>query len=193
MPSSNPSTAMEMVISVDPLEMTETATRASTIIAAYSADWKLSATRDRIGEKSAITMTLTHPAKKDPMAEMNNAGPARPCRAIGCPSMQMTTEVGSPGMFSMIAVVEPAWVRAVVDARQHDQRGDRRHLEGDRQQHRDRGDGSEARQHPHQRPERRADKTVKQVLRRGGDTEPGAKIGKNVVHGRVPRRHEVPN
>jgi hypothetical protein len=43
------------------------------------------------------------------MAEMHSAGPARPLRAIGCPSIQITTELGSPGMFSMMAVVEPAW------------------------------------------------------------------------------------
>ena len=42
-------------------------------------------------------------------AAMHSAGPARPWRAIGWPSKQITTEDGSPGMLSMIAVVEPAW------------------------------------------------------------------------------------
>jgi hypothetical protein len=82
-PSSKPSTAIEIVVRVEPLEITETATSARTIIAAYSAEPKLNATAERIGENSAMTTTATQPAKNEPSAEMQSAGPALPCRAIG--------------------------------------------------------------------------------------------------------------
>ena len=49
----------------------------------------------------------TQPAKNELKAVMHSAGPARPCCAIGCPSKQITTAEVSPGMFSMIDVVEP--------------------------------------------------------------------------------------
>ena len=52
---------------------------------------------------------LTQPAKNEERAEVQSAGPARPWRAIGWPSMQITTEVGSPGMLSMMALVAAAW------------------------------------------------------------------------------------
>ena len=51
----------------------------------------------------------TQPATNEAIAAIASAGPAWPLRAIGWPSMQMTTELGSPGMLSMMAVVEPEW------------------------------------------------------------------------------------
>ncbi len=83
-------------------------TSASTIMEVYSGALKSSAISASTGENSAMIRTATQPAKNDDSAAMHSAGPARPLRAIGWPSMQMTTEVGSPGMLSMIAVVEPA-------------------------------------------------------------------------------------
>ena len=55
-------------------------------------------------------------------------------------------------------------VRAVIDAGQHDQRGDRRQLEGERQQHGDGGDRPEARQHADQRAEQGAGQAVEEIL-----------------------------
>ena len=40
---------------------------------------------------------------------MASAEPARPLRAIICPSMHVTTEELSPGMLTRIAVVEPPY------------------------------------------------------------------------------------
>src|SRR5579863_3045262 len=107
-PSSRPSTAMDIVVTASSLVMTDTATSAITIIEAYSTGPKLCATTASGGENSAMIATPTQPAKNEASAAMQSAGPARPCLAIGWPSRQMTTEVGSPGMFIMIAVVEPA-------------------------------------------------------------------------------------
>ena len=39
-----------------------------------------------------------------------HAGPARPRLAISCPSMQVTTDAASPGMFTRMAVVEPPYM-----------------------------------------------------------------------------------
>src|ERR1700686_4381249 len=83
-------------------------TRAMMIIDAYSGGPISSELSDRNGASVAMMTTPTHPAKNDPTAEMTRAPPAPPCRAMGWPSRQMTMEDGSPGMLSMIAVVEPA-------------------------------------------------------------------------------------
>ena len=77
-PSTNPSTAMEMVVSVEALEITETETNAMMIIAAYSAEPKLRATSASTGENRARTTMLTQPAKNEERAEVQSAGPARP-------------------------------------------------------------------------------------------------------------------
>ncbi len=89
--------------------MTEAVISATATSAVYSGAPKRRPASDRTGEKKVMTMMPTHPAKNEPIAEMDKATPALPWRAIGCPSMQTTTELGSPGMLSMIAVVEPAW------------------------------------------------------------------------------------
>ena len=61
----------------------DTATSASTTAAVYSGASKAKAARASGGENSAISNTQTQPAKNEPRAEMHNAGPARPARAIG--------------------------------------------------------------------------------------------------------------
>ena len=50
------------------------------------------------------------PAISDPKALIPSAGPARPCRAIGYPSMHVTTLAASPGMFTNMDVVEPPYM-----------------------------------------------------------------------------------
>jgi hypothetical protein len=51
----------------------------------------------------------TQPAKNEPSAATPSAAPARPCLAIWWPSMQVTIELASPGMFTRIDVVEPPY------------------------------------------------------------------------------------
>ncbi len=46
---------------------------------------------------------------KEPKAAMPRAGPARPCRAIWYPSMQVMTDAASPGMLTRMEVVEPPY------------------------------------------------------------------------------------
>jgi hypothetical protein len=54
--------------------------------------------------------TPTVPAMKEPKAAIPSAGPARPWRAIGWPSRQVTTEAASPGIFMRMEVVEPPYI-----------------------------------------------------------------------------------
>ena len=50
------------------------------------------------------------PATKDPMAAVASAWAARPVLAILLPSMAVTTEALSPGVFSRIDVVDPPYM-----------------------------------------------------------------------------------
>ena len=50
------------------------------------------------------------PAMKEPMAAVANAWDARPTLAILCPSMAVTTDEDSPGVFRRIDVVEPPYM-----------------------------------------------------------------------------------
>src|SRR5579872_2681011 len=108
MPSNNPSAAIAIVFANDPCESADVATSARSTIVQYSGAPIWSAADASIGEKSAMNTTLMQPATNALSAAMQSAGPVRPLRAIGCPSRQITTELGSPGMLSIMAVVEPA-------------------------------------------------------------------------------------
>jgi hypothetical protein len=100
---------MAIDLRIDPRASTTAKDRPMTISAAYSAGPKSSANRVSGTARAAITRVATHPAKKEPMAEIPKATPARPCLAIWCPSSVVTTEVTSPGMLTRIAVVEPPY------------------------------------------------------------------------------------
>lgn len=50
------------------------------------------------------------PAMNEPIAAIHNACPPLPCRVIWNPSMHVTTEAGSPGIFTMILVVDPPYI-----------------------------------------------------------------------------------
>ena len=52
----------------------------------------------------------TVPAKKEPMAAVAKAAPARPLLAILLPSIAVTIEPDSPGVFSRMDVVEPPYM-----------------------------------------------------------------------------------
>ena len=93
----------------EPCASTTAATRPSTKSEKYSGapnDWPTIASG---GENIAINAVEKQPAKNDPSAAMASAAPARPCRAIWWPSMQVTTEDVSPGRLTRIAVVEPPY------------------------------------------------------------------------------------
>ena len=108
-PSSSPSTIMAMALTTEPCASTTAATRPSTISAKYSGAPNDCPTRASGGASVAITAVATVPAKNEASAAMVSAAPARPCRAIWWPSMQVTTEEVSPGRFTRMAEVEPPY------------------------------------------------------------------------------------
>ena len=79
-----------------------------------------------------------------------------------------------------------AVLRAVVDAGQHDQRGGRRQVEGDRQQHGDGRHRPDARQHADQGADHAAQQRVEQVLEGDGDAQAERQIVQQ-VHVTKPR------
>ena len=108
-PSSSPSTTIARAFRVDPLARAIEAIRPSTTSAKYSADPNCNAALARGGANRASTTVATVPAKNDPSAAVASAGPARPWRAIWCPSSVVTADDVSPGRLSRIAVVEPPY------------------------------------------------------------------------------------
>ena len=107
--SSNPARTMAIDLSTEPFASTTAKIRPSSISEKYSAGPNSSA-RDVSGAPNAATSTVdTQPAKNEPIAAIDNAAPARPCRAIWWPSRQVTTDVASPGILTRIDVVEPPY------------------------------------------------------------------------------------
>ena len=69
-----------------------------------------SATAARGPARNINRTTLNVPAMKLPKAAIPRADPALPFKAIWCPSMQVMTLDGSPGMETRIEVVEPPYM-----------------------------------------------------------------------------------
>ena len=108
-PSSRPSSTIATALMIEPCASTTAAISPTTISEKYSGapnDWPTVASG---GENSAIIKVATVPAKNEPSAATVSAAPARPLRAIWWPSMQVTTDEVSPGMFTRMAVVEPPY------------------------------------------------------------------------------------
>ena len=100
---------MATALITEPCASTTAAMRPSTISEKYSGapnDWPTFASG---GANVAISIVDTQPAKNEPSAATASAAPARPCRAIWWPSMQVTTEEVSPGRLTKMAVVEPPY------------------------------------------------------------------------------------
>ena len=93
----------------EPCASTTAATKPSTMRAKYSGAPNDCPTRASGGANMAMIAVETVPAKNEPSAAIASADPARPWRAIWCPSMQVTTEEVSPGRFTRMAVVEPPY------------------------------------------------------------------------------------
>ena len=80
--SNRPVRIMAMALSTEPFASTTAKMRPSTISEKYSAGPNISA-RPVSGAPRAATSTVeTQPAKNEPMAAIESAAPARPCRAI---------------------------------------------------------------------------------------------------------------
>ena len=73
-----------------------------------------------------------------------------------------------------------AVLRAVVDAREHDQRGGRRQMEGDRQQHGDGRHGADAGQDPDQGSDHTTEQGIEEILEGDGNAQPERQIVQQV-------------
>jgi hypothetical protein len=81
-PSSRPSTTIATALTTEPCASATDMTRPTIISEKYSAAPNSSAIAVSGGAKSATSKVATVPAKKEPMAAMASAAPARPFRAI---------------------------------------------------------------------------------------------------------------
>ena len=108
-PTRSPRTIIATALITEPCASTTAAIRPNTMSEKYSGapnDWPTTASG---GANAAISPVLTQPAKNEPSAATASAVPARPWRAIWCPSMQVTTEEVSPGRLTRMADVEPPY------------------------------------------------------------------------------------
>ena len=87
-----------------------TAMKASTMTANKSAGEICTARSATVGASSASSRVAMVPATNEPIAAVARAWAARPALAILLPSMAVTTEALSPGVFSRIDVVEPPYM-----------------------------------------------------------------------------------
>ena len=100
---------MARALTVEPLASAMEAIRPSTTSEKYSAGPNARAASASGGAKSASTTVATVPAKNEPSAAVAKASPARPWRAIWCPSSAVTAADDSPGRLSRMAVVDPPY------------------------------------------------------------------------------------
>ncbi len=108
-PSRMPTSPIMMAFNTDPCARYVTMIRPVHMRAKYSGGPSLSAAWARGMATSMRPILAIVPAMKDPQAAIPRAGPARPWRAIWCPSKQVMTEDASPGMLTRIEVVEPPY------------------------------------------------------------------------------------
>ena len=87
-----------------------TVPNASTINAKYSADPNARAMRTITGAVRLRATVASVPATNEPIAAVASAAPARPLRAIWCPSIAVTMVALSPGVLSRIEVVDPPYI-----------------------------------------------------------------------------------
>jgi hypothetical protein len=78
--------------------------------AKYSAGPNSSASLTSKGATKVSAMVAMVPATNEPIAAVASAWAPRPWRAMAWPSMAVTIEPDSPGVFSRIAVVEPPYM-----------------------------------------------------------------------------------
>ena len=176
---------MASALATDPRAMTTAATRPSTIREKYSAALKLTASAvereyqrgdhqrgDAAGEQRA-----------ERRHRQRRAGAALPRHLVsvdaGHDRGALARQIDQDGRG------RAAVLGAVIDRRQHDQRGDRLQIEGDRQQHRQRRERADAGQDADQRPDQRADQRETDIdrLQRGGEPE---RQMREQVHVRTP-------
>ena len=100
---------MPIALISDPEAKTTAPIKPRTMSEKYSAGPNLKANCESGAANAAKIKVATQPAKKEAVPAVNNATPPRPFLAIWYPSIAVTTEDVSPGMFSKMAVVEPPY------------------------------------------------------------------------------------
>ena len=101
--------------------------------------------------------------------------------------MVVTTDDDFAGDVDQDCRGRAAILRAVIDAGEHDHGGCRMEAERERQQHRDGGDRTDARQHADQRAQEHADEAVGEILQGDGDAEAEREVGQD-IHAASPQR-----
>src|SRR5690606_10235915 len=173
MPRSSPRKIMASALISDPLASTTAATRPNTISEKYSGEVNCCASLASGGPAKAMISVPEQPATTEPMAAIASASPALPCCAILYPSMADQDRGG-----------RAAILRAVIDARKHDDCARRVEREGDRHQKRDRRDRPKAGQNTNQRTENGAEQAEEQVLWRENDGQTVGEETEGFHHGR---------
>src|SRR5215813_4074398 len=176
--SSKPVSTMATALSTEPLASTTAKIRPSTISEKYSAGPNSSARLVSGWPRAATSTVATQPAKNEPIAAMESAGLPRHLVAV---------EAGNDGGGFTRDVDQHRGGRAavlctVVDAREHDQRADRRQAEGDRQQHRDGGDRADAGQNADQGANQRAEQAEQDIEWIGRDLKAHPEVREKVRH-----------
>ena len=108
-PSKNPKSIIANPFVKEPLEIPEAVNTPNSIKAEYSVGPKYKAALANGSANTAIKIVAIVPAKNDAMAVIDNAAPALPFFAIWCPSIVVTVDEISPGIFINIAVIDPPY------------------------------------------------------------------------------------
>jgi hypothetical protein len=109
-PRISPTMAIISAFTMDPLLRYVRTVMPTIIMEKYSGGPNCKATPDKRGPIIVKAITPNVPAMKEPKAAIPKAGPALPFRAILCPSIQVTTDAASPGMFTRMEVVDPPYM-----------------------------------------------------------------------------------
>ena len=199
-PSSRPSTIIAIALTTEPCASTTAATRPSTISAKYSG-----APNDCPTMRERRRQRRDHD-RRDGAGEERGERGDRQCGA-GAPLTRHLVAVDAGDDRRRLArqVDEDrrrraAVLRAVEDAGQHDQPRHRLEVERQRQQHRDRRDRADARQHADQRADQAAQQREPEVLQRQRHAEtesrdcairtPSAHSSGSTLHGHAEPEHE---
>ena len=151
MPSSRPSTTIASDFTMSPCASTAAATRPISISEKYSGAPNLSAISASGGPNERDQQ------RADGAGEERADGRDRERRPGAALARHLIAVDAGHDRGGLARQVDQdgggraAVLRAVIDAGEHDQRADRRHAVGDRQQHRDGGERADARQHADQR------------------------------------------
>ena len=160
----------------DPFERTTADRRPKTSSRQYSGERNSAAKAPSAGREGGEDQGAHDAGEKEASAAIESATPARPV-----PRHLVPVEAGDDrGRLARHVDKDrrrrSAVLGAVVDARQHDDGGDRIESEGDGQEHGDRRDGSDTGQHADQRSEDAPEEAEEDVGRSGGDAEPHREI-----------------